>query len=172
MGRLAVLIFGFCLLVALLAPSVERKVAAADNPVVLVERESGDTAPKVAVTSSWGEVTLDRDPSGHFATTASVNGQSLPFVVDTGADIVALTVEDARRIGIYVDPSTFTVIAEGASGPVKGKEIRLARVEVAGRTIENVRGAVLEGLGSNLLGQSVLTELGGVEMKGDKMVLR
>ena len=174
MGRFAVFVIAFAILVALLAPSGKRPVAGA-GPVVMISRESRDAGPppKVAVTSGgWGEVTLDRDPSGHFATTATVNGQTLRFVVDTGADIVALTVDDARRAGIYVDPSRFAVIAEGASGPVKGQEITLARIEVAGRTVENVRGAVLEGLGTNLLGQSVLTELGGVEMKGDKMVLR
>jgi len=178
MGRFAVVVIFASLLVALLAPSGPR-VGLSGPPVVLVSREQRDAAaaptaaPTVAVTSGgWGEITLDRDPSGHFATTASVNGQTLPFVVDTGADIVALTIDDARKIGLYVDPSSFTVIAEGASGPVKGQEITLARIEVAGRTIENVRGAVLEGLGRNLMGQSVLTKLGAVEMKGDKMVLR
>ena len=31
---------------------------------------------------------------------------------------------------------------------------------------------VLEGLQTNLLGQSALAQLGGVEMRGDQMVLR
>ena len=50
-------------------------------------------------------------------------------------------------------------------------ELAVRVEEVAGRTVEHVRAAVLEGLGQNLLGQSVLAQLGGVEMKGDKMVL-
>lgn len=178
MGRFAALVIGFSILVALLAPSSSRMLPG-ERPANMARGEEHGAAaevagtPQVAVTSGYGaELELDRDPSGHFRTEAAVNGQTLPFVVDTGADIVALTIDDARRIGIYVDPTSFTVIAEGASGPVRGKEIILDRVEIAGRRIENVRGAVLEGLGRNLLGQSVLTKLGEVEMKGDKMVLR
>ena len=34
--------------------------------------------------------------SGHFYTYAKVNGELVRFVVDTGADVVALTGEDAR----------------------------------------------------------------------------
>jgi predicted aspartyl protease len=37
---------------------------------------------------------------------ALVNGQPVDFIVDTGATTIALTIEDARRIGLGVDPST------------------------------------------------------------------
>ena len=174
MGRLFFAILGFSIFVALVAPSERLPSRAPQVTIVPGATAQAETLTAPVTTSSgWGnEISLNRAPSGHFATMASVNGQSLPFVVDTGADLVALTVDDARRAGIYVDPTDFTVIAEGASGPVRGKQITLDRVEVAGRTVEHVRAAVLEGLGQNLLGQSVLTQIGGVEMKGDKMVLR
>ena len=41
------------------------------------------------------------------------------LVVDTGASTVALTVEDARRAGILVDPARFAVIGTGASGFIR-----------------------------------------------------
>ena len=169
MFRFFSFVIGFSVLVALMAPTRKHPAVVAPTEEVEVAQ---DSAPTIIPPSSNGELVLDRGPSGHFETDASVNGQSLPFVVDTGADVVALTVEDARRAGLYVDPTSFKVIAEGASGPVRGQDIMLDRIEVNGHIVEHVRAAVLEGLGRNLLGQSVLTQLGGVEMTGNKMVLR
>ena len=94
------------------------------------------------------------------------------FVVDTGATVVALTVEDARRLGIPVNPSEFTVVGEGASGFVRGQEVMLKSVEVEGKRVDNVRGVVLEGSRLSLLGQAYLSRMGEVEMSGDYMVLK
>ena len=55
---------------------------------------------------------------------------------------------------------------------MRGTRVTLGRLEVAGRTLEGVDALVLEGLGTNLLGQSVLGRLGAVEMRGGTMVLR
>lgn len=170
MGRLLIFIIGLSILAGLVAPTSFRRSHAA--PAVI---EAAPAAPQPASTvpvTSTVALSLTRGPTGHFETDAQVNGQSLPFVVDTGADVVALTVQDARKVGLNVDPAAFKVVAMGASGPVKGQEVTIDRLEVNSQTIEHVRGAVLEGLDSNLLGQSALAQLGGVEMKGDKMVLR
>ena len=118
------------------------------------------------------ELALKRDGSGQFHVAVSVNGQALPFLIDTGADQVALTIDSARQAGLYIDPTGFEQVAVGASGPIRGARVTLGRLEVAGRTLEGVDALVLDGLGSNLLGQSVLARLGGVEMRGDTMVLR
>jgi hypothetical protein len=40
------------------------------------------------------------DPRGHFNLTATVNGAPVRFVLDTGASLVALTLDDARAAGI------------------------------------------------------------------------
>ena len=52
---------------------------------------------------------IDRAASGHFLTVADVNEEPIRFVVDTGADIVALTQEDARRAHVDFDPLAFEV---------------------------------------------------------------
>lgn len=135
-----------------------------------------DKAPAAAAASTSGdrhETVLERESNGHFYTHAKVNDAGLVnFVVDTGATVVALTVEDAERLGIPVDPSEFTVVGEGASGYVRGKDIMLASVEVDGKRVENVRGVVLEGSRMSLLGQAYLSRMGEVEMSGDYMVLK
>ena len=101
-----------------------------------------------------------------------MNGELVRFLVDTGASGVALTVEDAQRIGIPVNPAEFEYIGEGASGPIRGKPIMLHEVDVDGKKVTDVRGAILEGSELSLLGQSYLSRMGEVQMRGDYMVLR
>ena len=118
------------------------------------------------------ETLLERSAGGHFYVDAEVNGQLVHFVVDTGATSVALTVDDARRIGLPFSTGEFQVVGTGASGPVRGKTITLDRISVDGKEVRGVSGAVLEGLGVSLLGQSYLSRISGVEMSGDYMRLQ
>jgi aspartyl protease family protein len=101
-----------------------------------------------------------------------VNGELAKFIVDTGADVVALTTDDAERAGIKVDPSQFQVIGEGASGAVRGQPVMIDSIEVDGKLVNDVRGVVLADSSLSLLGQSYLTRMGEVQMRGDTMVLR
>lgn len=118
------------------------------------------------------ETVLERESNGHFYVHAKVNGELVRFLVDTGASGVALTVEDAQRIGIPFDPNEFQYIGEGASGPIRGKPILLHEVDVDGKKVNDVSGAILEGSELSLLGQSYLSRMGEVQMRGDYMVLR
>ena len=101
-----------------------------------------------------------------------VNGQPVEMIIDTGASSVALTVADAQRIGIAVNPAAFEVVGTGASGPVRGQRIHLDSVELEGRRVSGVSGAVLEGLEQSLLGQSYLSRIGSITMNGEYLTLR
>jgi len=116
--------------------------------------------------------TLAQGEGGHYFTMAEVNGTPVRFVVDTGASTVALTIADAQRAGIVVDPTAFAVIGSGASGDVRGQTVTLDSVSLDGKRVESVRAAVLEGLTVSLLGQSYLSRLGKVEIAGGVMTLR
>jgi len=118
------------------------------------------------------ETQIARDESGQFRLTAQVNGQDARFLVDTGADMVALTVEDARNLGIDVDPESFEPIGRSASGVARGAVVRIDRFQLGDAEFHDVDAIVLEGLGTNLLGQSLLRRLGKVELRGDRMVIR
>jgi aspartyl protease family protein len=118
------------------------------------------------------ETRLERMENGHFYADPSINGQPVHVVIDTGASFVALTKADAQRIGIPFSESEFDVVGTGASGPVRGKLIELERIDLDGKEVRRVRGAVLEGLDISLLGQTYLSRIGGVQMSGDQMVLR
>lgn len=118
------------------------------------------------------ETVLERDRSGQFHLTAQVDGEDAEFLVDTGADMVALTVEEAERLGFSVDPERFEPLTKTASGTGYGTVVRMGRIEVAGEEFHDVEAVVLDGLSVNLLGQSVLSRLGQVSLEGDRMVIR
>lgn len=136
------------------------------------------TAPQaepVAAAATDGparETVLQRERNGHFYVHAKVNGELVRFLVDTGATGVALTVNDAKRVGLKFSPSQFEHVGQGAAGPIRGKLVTIDEVDVDGKRVTNVRGAILDGSEISLLGQSYLSRMGEVQMRGDYMVLR
>lgn len=134
---------------------------------------SGEPPAEPARTSGEArETRIERENNGHFYVHAKVNGELVRFVVDTGASSVALTEKDARRVGIQFSPREYEYIGQGASGPVKGKLVTIDEVDVDGKKVENVEGVVLADSQLSLLGQSYLSRMGEVQMRGDYMVLR
>ena len=114
---------------------------------------------------------IPRDASGQFHLTGRINGSESRFLVDTGADVVALTIETAEQAGIAVDTSRFEPILQTASGPGYGAHYRANELEIAGHPFRDVDVVVVNGLGANLLGQSLLRQIGKVELKGDSLVI-
>jgi aspartyl protease family protein len=121
------------------------------------------------------EMVVERQPNGHFYVDGTVNGQSVRFLIDTGATTVALTSDDARRVGLDFSPAEFQPIGYGASGPVMGKDVTLNSVALGRNEVSDVRGVIMadaSGLNVSLLGQSYLERIGQVQITGDEMVLR
>lgn len=149
-------------------------MVAAGTTIGLVWPVGGDepVQPVLALATEASETVIERERNGHFYVHAKVNGELVRFVVDTGATGVALTPSDAKRVGIAFSPEEFDYVGEGASGAVRGKIITLDEIEVDGKSVSNVSGAVLEGSTVSLLGQSYLSRIAEVNMRGDVMVLR
>ena len=55
---------------------------------------------------------LKRGSSGQFHLSGEVNGQAVRFLVDTGADVVALTEDSAEAIGIQVPAADGAAFSE------------------------------------------------------------
>ncbi|HEY0013610.1 MAG TPA: TIGR02281 family clan AA aspartic protease [Allosphingosinicella sp.] len=141
--------------------------AGAAESAATAESNPGTVSPTAPLT----ELRIERRRDGHFYVDGLVNGHETHFLVDTGATHVALTVDDAKKIGIDVNPEEFDFVAQGAGGPVRGQVVMLDRVTVGGRVVTNARATVLEGLGVSLLGQSVLTQLGTLEMTSERLIV-
>jgi aspartyl protease family protein len=146
---------------------------AGDAGSVKVVSGAGRNRAEPAATDGMNDaMVLQRDDSGQFHVDAEVDGQGARFLVDTGADIVALTVDEAQRLGYPVDPATFVPMMQTASGTGSGTIVRLDRMEVAGAEFHDIDAVVLDGLPVNLLGQTILGKLGQVSLEGDRMVIR
>lgn len=117
-------------------------------------------------------IILDREADGHFYADASINGQTIRMLVDTGATAIALSREDARRAGIGISIGMPMVVGQGAGGDVHGELVTLDRVSLGGAAAEEMTAVVLDGGEMSLLGQSFLSKFDSVEIKGDRMVLR
>ena len=118
-------------------------------------------------------VRLKGDSRGHFDVRAYINGRPLALMADTGATVVALTYEDARRAGFNPGPDDFTGRSRTANGISKVAPITIDRVRVGNIMVRNVRGIVAEPgkLSVNLLGMSFIGRLTRFEMRGSELVL-
>ena len=137
-----------------------------ETPVALASAK-----PQRPGASATEALLLQRDASGQFHLEASVNGAPVEFLVDTGADVVALTEQEALNLGLNVSEGDFQPVMKTASGVGYGAQIKLDEMEVAGERLREVDAVVVKGLAVNLLGQSALRKLGSVQLKGDSMII-
>jgi aspartyl protease family protein len=144
----------------------------------LWQRVAGNLVPAQPVSVAPGVTALRATNDGHFHTLAEVTVGGNPsrrvrFLIDTGASDVALTRDDAERLGIDVDRLRFTIPYSTANGTSFGAPVRLDRVQIGEVAVENVAGSVVSGeLEQSLLGMSFLRRLSGFEFRGTEMVLR
>lgn len=129
----------------------------------------------IATVSADGarSVTISRSQR-HFATSATVNGETLRFIVDTGASTVVLTHDNARRIGFAMDDLDYVVPVATANGMTRAAPVRLETMDVGGIVRTDLEALVAEpgALFENLLGMNYLDTLSGFEVTGDRLILR
>jgi aspartyl protease family protein len=118
------------------------------------------------------EVALDRSSDKHFYTQAQVNGKDVRFLIDTGASEIALTEDDARKVGITVDPQKYELIGHGASGMVRGQYVDLRQIDVQGIKEQDAKAVVVQGADVSLLGQPFLEKVDEIVIRKDEMILK
>ena len=151
---------------------IKALVVASDGemPSILTSRSEPDEKTD---TGFSGVVRLKADRRGHFVFTGKVDGRPVTFMADTGASIVALTYEDARRAGLSPANLDFSARVSTANGIAKVAPVTLSRVRVGSITLRDVPAAVAEkgALDVNLLGMSFLGRLESFNLSGDELVL-
>jgi aspartyl protease family protein len=139
------------------------RLVAADRTKAVLEVE-GRT-----LTLGIGQSTVATD----FVTTAHINGVPTQALIDTGATAVAVSTDEAQRMGISYAGAPRVRVAT-AGGPRTGYRVILATVSVGSITLPNVEGLVVEGgraeLSITLIG---MTYLNGVDLRraGDTLTL-
>ncbi|HEY9554133.1 retropepsin-like aspartic protease family protein [Allosphingosinicella sp.] len=109
---------------------------------------------------------------GHFWVDTELNGETVRFLIDSGATTTSISSDTARRAGI--EPSGgFPVIVQTANGTVAVQRGRADRVEVGTIVREDLAVHISDGFGeTNVLGMNFLSSLSGWGVEGDWLILR
>lgn len=117
-------------------------------------------------------VSVPKGEDGHFWVDAKVNGQSVRFLVDSGASVTSLSAQTADRAGVHPDGG-IPALVQTANGIVKAQRAEVGRLEVGPIARRNLAVHVSEAFGdTNVLGMNFLSSLRGWSVEGDRMVLK
>lgn len=170
-------IFLFAASILLLVGAFAQLAAKLDaGPGTTASRGAGGdklAAKNAAPSTGQNTMAVPPDRRGHFRVNASIGGRQVDFMVDTGASIIALREEDARRLGINPQPREYTVKMDTAGGIVRAAPVRLAAVEIGPILVQDVSAVVMpnDKLSTNLLGMSFLSRIRRFEFRSGSLVL-
>lgn len=113
------------------------------------------------------EVVINRDSHNQYLTHATLNGRRSTVLVDTGANIVALSSRTAKNLGIDYKKGVISQVRT-ASGVAKSYSVILPSVAVGNLVVSGVEAAVIEGVYPEhvLLGMSYLRHVEMSENNG------
>ncbi|MBF8270202.1 MAG: putative aspartyl protease [Gammaproteobacteria bacterium] len=116
------------------------------------------------------EVILERNRYGHYVATGSINGQSVTFMLDTGATIVDIPDNLASTLSLVRGPSFEAMTANGV---ISVYSTILDEVQLGGIRLTGVRASINPSRQEDdvLLGMSFLRQL-DFSQQGDRLTLR
>ena len=143
----------------------------------MVMRVAGGLAPGRPVTVSDGNgpaVLIRKSLNGHFEAAAEINGKPVNFLIDTGATSIALSHDDALRVGFTDDDLTYSLDINTANGRARAAAVTLDTVTVGTVVRSGLRAMVAEPgrLDQSLLGMNFISSLTAFEMRRDEVILR
>ena len=130
-------------------------------------------SPSYIIHQTDNTVALRRQPDGHFYANATVNGQGIRFLVDTGATSIVLSRNDAALAGFKPDRLNYSGRASTANGTVKTAPVRIDNFQLGNIASQRLPASVNNSsLDVSLLGQSYLSRFNRVIIDGDIMTLQ
>ena len=129
----------------------------ADGKVVILRLGGGAKVAGADGTGTGTRIVLPVGPGGHYGGTASINGHSVDFIVDTGATSIAMGADLASRLGLNYNASK-AAAAMTANGAVAARKLTLDKVTIGDVTVLNVDCMVVpQAMPVVLLGNSFLS---------------
>jgi aspartyl protease family protein len=113
------------------------------------------------------------NPQGVYTTVGSINGLPVNFLVDTGATLIAMNSQQAKRLSIDYRLNGQPTIVSTASGMAEAYIVKLGKVKVGEIELRDVDAAIIDGTSPAevLLGMSFLGKL-EIQHKEKVMELR
>jgi len=121
-------------------------------------------------TGTGSRIVLPADSRGHFMTQGAINGRPVTFMLDTGATSIALSADDAQRIGLDYSKGQRIQIST-ANGVSTGYRLRLQSVRVGDVEVYDIDAIVSpQPMPFVLLGNSFINRF-SMRRDADQMVL-
>jgi aspartyl protease family protein len=176
-------ILGICAGVSALIPTLYQSNPDAFLSLLGLDGQSRPVEPKAdavrvapAVTASaplGKKVMLPADERGHFSGDFKFNGRKVEAMVDTGATVVAINLSTARRIGLALKSTDFTLQIDTANGKTRAAAVNIDSVQVGRIVVEGVQAVVLDdkALNGTLIGMSFLKRLDKYQVEDGTLLL-
>jgi len=166
--NLAIWVGAFAVLIALYSSGPELRNVG--------DRMLASLLPGRAVETVGGgnaQVLVTRARDDHFHIDARIDGRTVPFLVDTGASVVAIDRDVAEKIGLDVNALRYTARIRTANGIASAAPVVIPELQVGSISRRDVAAVVTEGsgIGTSLLGMSFLGTLQSFEFRGDRLIL-
>jgi aspartyl protease family protein len=131
-------------------------------------------APRAAGGGGLGVVELPAGPGGHYFADVEIEGARLRMLVDTGATVIALSGDDADKLGLRPAPSDFNVPVSTANGVNNAARARLREVRIGSINVAGVEALIMPRAAGtqSLLGMSFLKRLSSFNVDSQRLVLR
>lgn len=121
-------------------------------------------------TGGGSRIVLPADSRGHFMTQGAINGRPVTFMLDTGATSIALSADDAQRIGLDYSKGQ-RIQMSTANGVSSGYKLRLQSVRVGDVEVYDIDAIVSpQPMPFVLLGNSFINRF-SMRRDADQMVL-
>lgn len=133
---------------------------------------SGAVVPRQQVSQGGAHIEIPVSSDGHYYMTAELNGKPVRFVVDTGATTIALSRQDAEKIGINTDDLAYLGQARTANGTVSTATVMIDSFRIGDLQDDRVPATVIDGeMDQSLLGMTYLSRFARVSMESDRLIL-
>ncbi|GHF79631.1 retropepsin-like aspartic protease family protein [Thalassotalea marina] len=116
------------------------------------------------------EVVLEQNRQGHYVTRGTINGQTVVFLLDTGATNVSIPAHIAEQLSLT---SYGSHIAQTANGNVRVFKTTLDELSIGNLFLNNIDASINPGMKTNeiLLGMSALKKVEFTQ-SGKRLILR
>jgi aspartyl protease family protein len=133
----------------------------------------GELIPAAGVQIAPHTLVVTASEDGGFYVQGSVNGASVRFAIDTGANGVLLSPDDAQRAGIDVSHLSFTSPAQTANGVGFSAPVTVGALDVGPIALTDIPAEVDKTpMTTSLLGMSFLRRLDSFEVQGNHLTLK